>query len=160
MTEGPGILLHGSAAEVLTPAQIIGHIITVATEKQFTIDERVKFMQDMYGDFSPKYTPTPKYPESIAAVQQRYTVKKDGYDVCVLCDKCTSKDHESSSMHTDRCAEMVACDEMIGCCSLQSIRRFSRIGAGMMVDISQKAFLDLFGGQREHDAAHLVGSPA
>jgi hypothetical protein len=36
---------------------------------------------------------------------------------------------------------MAACDEMIGCCSLQSIRRFSRIGAGMMGDISQKALL-------------------
>ena len=68
--------MHGSAAEVLTPEQIIGHIITVATEKQFTIDERVKFMQDMEGYFSPKYTPKAKHPESIVTVQQRYTVKK------------------------------------------------------------------------------------
>jgi hypothetical protein len=68
MTEGAGIFLPGSAAEVLTPEQIIGHIITVATEKQFTIYERVKLMQDMDGYFSPKYTPKPKHPATIVAV--------------------------------------------------------------------------------------------
>jgi len=133
--------------------EAVNHIIHKAETNRFTVTELMELKGVIDNFFNPSFVVKPNTQESVAQVQRRYVVPREGYPYCILCSKWSNETHLSSTEHVKRAEETAAADEMIGPCV--SIRRFSST-PGMVGPLSKSAFRRFWGADVDTNMPQLL----
>lgn len=88
----------------------------VADADVMTAPEKIMYLTEIDHFFAPKFAAKPQSAKSVALVNQRYVILRDGHQFCVLCSKWCDGNHLDSSGHIQRAEETASADEMIGIC--------------------------------------------